>query len=531
MKPFKIKMLAVLALVGVVWGCGNGAEPLDDAFDAVDPGEVEDVVDVPDSSPDVPPDVPDSPPDVPPDATPDVPLEVPACDEWAGAPGSLAAKAAFLDARVREKLLDDGLIRTVREDGDGNVLSREHLPSTGLWTAIYLASQSYRWAVTGAEEALENARVVVDGLHHLTAVTGVPGLYGRAYQRPGFTYTFDAAGREHWVASTAPGYEGWYFNDDVSKDTMDGIMFGYAAALDLLEDPEIHAQITSDVLAFVRHLVENGLQIIDHTGSVTEHGRLFYSALDDTPGFNALLTLSWLKIAVDAYEALSSAVRDEWDGPDLRHFYDDCLLRLGDYTDCPEIDFVDLGSYLDATTEMLILYVGGCNTNYDNIDMVFHAIHPLLRRDRRPEVRQRLLDLLHVGIWEPESPIAPPLHQSTHSLYTFLYGELTWPNVAPTFEAAWHDAVCTLHRLPQDRSDPGGRQLDVEAVCTNRMGRSNAANVIPLEDRDYDNYIWRLDPYEITRPRAPVAGQVHSPEDFLLAYWVGRHAGFLTAAQ
>ena len=159
MKPFKIKMLAVLALVGVVWGCGNGAEPLDDAFDAVDLGEVEDVVDVPDSSPDVPPDV----PDVPPDATPDVPLEVPACEEWAGAPGSLAAKAAFLDARVREKLLDDGLIRTVREDGDGNVLSREHLPSTGLWTAMYLASQSYRWAVTGAEEALETHGLLSTG--------------------------------------------------------------------------------------------------------------------------------------------------------------------------------------------------------------------------------------------------------------------------------------------------------------------------------------------------------------------------------
>ena len=75
------------------------------------------------------------------------------------------------------------------------------------------------------------------------------------------------------------------------------------------------------------------------------------------------------------------------------------------------------------------------------------------------------------------------------------------------------------------------RSLDVEAVCTNRMGRGNAAAVIPLEDRDYDNYIWRLDPYEITTFRTPVPGQVHSPEDFLLAYWVGRHAGFLTSEQ
>lgn len=455
--------------------------------------------------------------------------DVPACAAWSAGPGTLAAKTAFLDARVREKLLDDGLIRTVREDGDGNVLSREHRPSTGLWTAMYLASQSYRWAATRDPEALENARTAAEGLHHLTAVTGVPGLYGRAYQRPGFAYTYDAAGRKHWVASTVPGYEGWYFNDDVSKDTMDGILFGYGAALDLLEDPAIRARITADVLAFARHLVENGLQIVDHTGLVTEHGRVYYSALDDAAGFNALLALSWLRIAVDAFEALPAAARAAWDGPDLRHFYDDCLLRLGDHADCPEIDIADMGSYLDVTATMLNMYVGSCKTSYDNIDMVFHAIHPLLRRERRPEVRQRLMDLLHVGIWEPDRPVAPPLYRSTHSLYTFLYGELAWPDAAPTFETAWDDAVCTLHRMPQDRHDPGGRDLDVEAVCTNRMGRPNAADVIPLEDRDYDNYLWRLDPYEITTFREPVPGQVHSPEDYLLAYWVGRHAGFLTA--
>lgn len=459
------------------------------------------------------------------------PRDVPACPEWAGEPGSLTAKAAALDTRVAGKLLDDGLIRTVREDDEGNVVAREHLPSSGLWTAIYLASQAYRWAATRDPEALENARVAVEGLHHLTAVTGVPGLYGRAYQRPGFAYTYDAAGRSHWVASTAPGYEGWYFNDDVSKDTMDGILFGYATALDLLEDPDIRARVTADVLAFARHLVVNGLQIIDHTGVVTEHGRLFYSALDDAAGFNAILALSWLRTAVDAFEALPVAERTAWDGPDLRHFYDACLLRLEDPSGCPEIDIADMGSYLDVAATMLNLYVGSCKTSYDNIDMVFQAIHPLLRRERRPEVRQRLLDLLHVGIWEPDRPVAPPLHRSTHSLYTFLYGELTWPDAAPTFEAAWDDAVCTLHRMPLDRRDPGAEETGTEAVCTNRMGRGNAADVIPLELRDYDNYLWRLDPYEIPTPRAPIAGQVHSPEDFLLAYWVGRQAGFLTADQ
>ena len=460
------------------------------------------------------------------------PREAVSCPAGSAPPGSLVDKAAYLDQRVSSKLLDDGLIRTVREDGDGNVVSREHQPSTGLWTAIYLASQSFRWAVTHDTQALENARKAVEGLHHLAAVTGIPGLYGRAYQRPGFAYTNDAAGHAHWVASTAPGYEGWWWNDDVSKDTMDGIVFGYAVALDLLEDPGIRAAIRADLLAFARHLVTNGLQIIDHTGQVTEHGRMMYGVIDDFPGFNAMLTMSWLRTAVDAFEEMPAADRVAWDGPDLRHFLDDCLLRLGDRRDCPDLDGVDLGSYLDVAESLMVLYVAGCMTSYDQIDMIFQAVYPLLRRERRPAVRDRLLALLDRGIWEPaEEGIAPPVHRSTHSLYIFLHGAMRWPGVAPTFRPAWEDATCTLDGLPRDRRDLGATAPGIEAACTNRMGRGNAAQVIPLALRDYDNYLWRLDPYEIPQAREAVPDRVYSPEDFLLAYWLGRYAGFVSAGQ
>jgi hypothetical protein len=443
----------------------------------------------------------------------------PACPSIpAGAP-TLRDKAAYLDALVPAKHLDDGLIRTVRLDGDGNVVSRDHLPSTGLWTAIYLASQSFRYAVTRDAEAVANARVVVNGLHDLTAVTGRPGLYGRAYLRPGVAYTWEAAGSPHWVASPAPGYEGWWYNDAVSKDTMDGIVFGYAAALEFLDDPEILATVRQDVTTFARAFVDAGLQIIDHDGEVTEHGRLYYSAIDDFPGFNALLSMSWVRTAAGA--GLD---------PDLARFYDDCLLRLGDATGCPAIDAIDLGSYLDVFEQFLNVYRPGCKTSYDNIDMVFQAIQPLLRREDRPPVRERLLARLRVGIWTPEEPgIEPPLHRSTHSLYTYLYGGLAQPDPDdPVFRQALEDASCTLHRLERDRFDRTTAAGTQEVACVNRLDKPNAADVIPLEQRYYDNYVWRLDPYEIPEAHAGVPGMLHSPEDWLLAYWVGRYFGFLT---
>ncbi|NOZ01634.1 MAG: hypothetical protein GXP54_07065 [Deltaproteobacteria bacterium] len=447
----------------------------------------------------------------------------PTCPDWSGQAISLHEKTAWLDALVREKHLDDNLLRSLRVAPDGEVLSREHLPSTGLWTAMYLASQSLRYAVTRDEEAPTTA--AIKGLHDLTAVTGRPGLYGRAYQRPDFTYTYDAAGSPHWVESTAPGYEGWWYNDDVSKDTMDGIMFGYAMALEFLDDEGALKTVRQDVLGFARPFVEAGLQIIDHTGEVTEHGRLYYSAIDDFPGFNALLSMSWVRTAVDA-----------GDDPYLTHFYRDCLLRLGDWSDCPALDAMDIGSYLDAFDDFLYVYRPECKTSYDNIDMVFQAIFPLLRREHDPGVRKRLLDKLRVGIWEPEKaddsdePVkAPAVSESTHALYVFMYGALVEPNPDDeVFRTAVNDSVCTLYRLERDRFDKTTIAGSQKAACINRMGDPNADHVIPLEERYYDNYVWRLDPYEIPKDHAGVPGLLHSPEDYLLAYWMGRYFGYVS---
>ena len=448
----------------------------------------------------------------------ETPWPWPTCPTWAEGAMTLHEKAHALDVLVRMRHVDDGLIRTIRLDDRDRVTAREHLPSTGLWTAMYLASQSFRYAVTGETEARENAWAAAEGLHDLTAVTGVPGLYGRAYQRPDFDYTSDAAGASGWVESPAPDYAGWWWNADVSKDTMDGIMFGYAVALEIANDEYLSSVVEQDLLAFVRSLVDNGLQIIDHHGAVTEHGRLYYSALDDFFGFNALLSSSWVKVAADTGDA------------PLNRFYENCLMRAGDRTGCPDLDVLDLGSYLDVIETALFLYRPRCKTSYDNIDMVFHAIYPLLRRETDPDRRARLLAVLDRGIWEPvEENSDPPLHRSEHSLYIFLYGALADPSQDdPVFLAAVEDAVCTLYRLPLDRKDKTVAAGTQEGVCTNRMGRPNAAEVVPLEERSYDNYMWRLDPYEIPEAYEGVPDRVHSPEDFLLAYWIGRYFGYVS---
>ncbi len=458
------------------------------------------------------------------DAALDTAPDAPPGPTWSTCPEhvgdlTLAEKAAYLDELLPMQHHIDGLLRTVTLDEDGEVVILHNLPSTGLWTAIYLASQSLRYAVTGDQAAQENAGRAAEGLHHLTAVTGVPGLYGRSYTRPGYDYPGDVSTSSAWHASDAAGYEGWYFNHDVSKDTMDGIMFGYAVALEHLDDPVILDTLRQDVAAFAKHLLDNGLQIVDWHGEVTEHGKMYHSAMDDFPGFNALLVTSWLRTALS-----------ESGDPALEHIYYDCLFRRGDRTDCPPFDPLDIGSYMESIETSLAMYLYDCQTSYDHFDMVFHAICPMLRREDDPDLAARLMDVLEYDTWIPSDPeLDPPFRVSTHALYIFLYGGLSGkaPGDDPLLDSAVHEGVCTMRRMPHDRTDvdvPKGTQ---ETHCLNRQGDPNAEEIIPVEERYYDNYIWRLDPYEIPPGHVAIPGLVHTGEDWLLAYWVGRYHGFI----
>ena len=443
------------------------------------------------------------------------------CEEYSEGPGTLAAKAEYLDQLVADQHLLDGLLRSVILGEDGEVTRLLHVPSTGLWTAMYLASQGYRFAVTGSSKALVNGEKAATGLHDLTGVTGVSGLYGRAYQRPEAEFEYGGTPNPDWgwAESTAPGYEGWWLNYTVSKDTMDGIMFGYATALDLFGDAPFLDIVRQDVTAFIDHLISNGLQIIDIDGKVTEHGRMYYSAMDDFPGFNAILTSSWIRVGLDVNP-----------NPEWEHFYYDCLMRKGDTSDCPDIELADLGSYMDAMEKFLSLYMHDCQTSYDHFDMVFQAVDPLYKRETAPNLHARLGNLLDNGIWKAPEPNADPaLSQSTHSLYIFMYAGMREREPGDAVvDQAIHDAVCTLRRMPADRHDRTITPGTQEEVCKNRMGDPNAGEVIPIEERYYDNYVWRLDPYEIPKAHAGTPGLVHSPEDWLLAYWMGRYYGFIT---
>jgi hypothetical protein len=442
----------------------------------------------------------------------------PTCERIATGP-TLEERAAYFDEVSRTQHLGgDKLYRNIYLTED--LQDVEYLlqtENTILWSGMYLASQAFRYAATKDPEAVENARTVLDGLHDLTLVTGVRGLYGRALWRPDVPFNYDGTGNPGWSDSTS--IPDWRFRNDVSKDGYAGLMFGYAAAMEHFDDAGIIADVKERLDEIGDHLYENGLQIIDVDGQVTEHGALYHSAFDDFPGFNAMLAASFIKVAQTAN-----------DDSDLDDFYYGCLMQTRSGVNCPDIEITEMGTYIESMEDSLFLFLANCKQNYDNFDMCYQAIYPLLRRERHDGLQARLLGVLRNNMFHTDDPAHQSVALVGNSWYTFAYAALVGdgPDDDPVLKQAVDDAICKLKEFPQekyDRSIPAGTQQE---VCRTRLDEPAAAETIPLGQYHFDNYLWRLDFFKIQEERPEDRRMVYSAEDFLVVYWMGRYHGLIS---
>lgn len=441
---------------------------------------------------------------------------------------TLAEKAAYFDMVAKERhLAPDGLIRNIYLNEDLETVEKYyHVPSTMLWTGMYLASQAFRYAVTKDKEIIQTAKKILEGLHNNMLVTGHAGLYGRSHSRPDVNYAGDTSGNPTWADSPAEGFEGWRFNFDVSKDSYDGLFFGYAVAWLLFDDPEIKSAIKDRLQELMDEFIGNGLQIKDYIknpeGEVTEHGRLMVTAADDWPGFNALLASSWIKVSEVVTQ--DSAIEE---------FYYGCLMKTKEVSECPQIDdplimeMLEIESYLDAMEKPLMeLFTPNCDQNYDSFDMSYQAIYPLIIYEKDPDLKQRFIQIMKNKLFHTENPEYQSIATYGNSYFTFSYAALCGDD--PAEDKVLYDAVdlaiCTLKEFPEEKFQryiPKGEQ---EVACTNRSNEPCAAERIPLTEYDFDNYLWRLDFFQIMQQEIQQDRRmVYSPEDFLIAYWLARY--------
>lgn len=260
-------------------------------------------------------------------------------DEPRATPESLAEKAAAYDARAYELhargpvmkwmldvALNGGVDPTTATASD--VAAWRSGENDGLWTGLYLASQAYRYAATGDGVALGMVGWILAGEEQRMAITGVPGLFTRQLIPPGvagiacpsdpalYVPSPDKRGNK-WVRIEADGcayvadesgvfvstthcglyeFAGWCFLDNVSQDEYVGHMFGLGAVARLLPDGDIRDRAVAMLQQIGDHLVANSMEFVDWDGRPTQWGKVHPGAAGDTPGYLAVMGMSFLAV-------------------------------------------------------------------------------------------------------------------------------------------------------------------------------------------------------------------------------------------
>ena len=142
--------------------------------------------------------------------------------------------------------------------------------NNGLWTSLVVAAESFRYAVTGEQDALNKSLSYFGGMLKLNEFTAIRGLMARSFLPPGQPITSGGT----WHNVTLPGYEGWIWKGDTSSDEVTGHMFAYPIFAKIMGGAETPQgqQALQLIENIVYYIVSNNFYLIDVTGLPTTWG-------------------------------------------------------------------------------------------------------------------------------------------------------------------------------------------------------------------------------------------------------------------
>ncbi|HEX9005182.1 MAG TPA: hypothetical protein VGB07_35050 [Blastocatellia bacterium] len=394
---------------------------------------------------------------------------------------TLAEKSKAFVERVQKRhvrwgMTSDSILQTPGDLATNKTVSSDN---DGLWTQMYIAAESYRYAVTKEADARANAKVGFEAMLRLEAITGMPGFHARSIIKIGE----DIQPKDGEWHTTADGQ--WRWKGDTSSDEIVGHYFGYAVYYDLVADEAEKQKIRGVVTRMTDHILNNNYQLIDVDGKRTRWG--WWAPEDiwedpDETGLRALHMLAHLKTAF--YLTGNARYQQAYEELITKHRYH-LLMR-----------------------NQKINYPG--RVNHSDDELAFLSYYPLLAYEKDAKLREVYTQSLERS-WLVERPERNPL-------WNFIFAA---GSGAKEFDRA--ESVRTLQEIPMDLIEwtvTNSHRLDVPLdLLADRFNRKQALIVLPYDELPMTK--WNGNPYRID------GGNGGRSEDdgayFLLPYWMGRY--------
>jgi ligand-binding sensor domain-containing protein len=164
---------------------------------------------------------------------------------------TLADKAAIYQKDLESRDRRHGYVTIMHLQSPGMLegAMQEISDNDGLWTALYIASQSFRHAVTKSPEARAQASRSMKALLRLESITGISGFPARAIcnvNEPQFGRRSLRSDSE-WHES--PIERDWYWKGETSSDELDGHYLGWHLFYDLAASEAEKAEVRAPASA------------------------------------------------------------------------------------------------------------------------------------------------------------------------------------------------------------------------------------------------------------------------------------------
>lgn len=228
----------------------------------------------------------------------------------------------YYDILLRRHVREPWLVEKCRFKTPGDTTNWMPMDddNDGQYTSMYLAMESYRFAVTKDPTAKENARKAFNALKFLHTVTKTDGFVARTVIPVSWNRMADpnktmsdrewADKRIHepratrvedmWVQSD----DGiWRWKRGTSSDEITGHMYGYLFYFDLVADKQEKKRVKDHVLKIVDYIIDHHYVFIDIDGKHTAWGVWAPEYLNNDPDWagerniNSVEILSYLKLA------------------------------------------------------------------------------------------------------------------------------------------------------------------------------------------------------------------------------------------
>jgi hypothetical protein len=398
---------------------------------------------------------------------------------------TLADKAAYFEQRIAERHKRHHLVSDSEFSEPGNKATSHQYPNDndGLWTAIYVAAQAFRYQVTRDPQALDSLRKSVDAMLQLEAITGRPGFPARSFRHKNEPRHKDGI----WHFTTDGD---WEWKADTSSDEIVGHFLAYSVVYDLVADEHLKKRLRGAVSRMADHLIDHRYNLTDLHGGPTRWGRYdeAYFETDDGREERALRSLELLSHLKVAYHVTNN--------PRYDREYRKLINEMGYHKNTT--------TYLKLRQEL----------NYSDEELAMLSYYPLFRYEKDPELLRVYRDGLEqwwVNIQREDNP-----------LWIFIYGFCN-PGKRVPFGAA----ARTLYRIPMDLtkwSVKNSHRHDVPLDASpERHDRVQTSRLLPPDERRVMK--WNGNPFQLDDQ---AAGRGEDDGAFvLLPYWMGRYHGFL----